>query len=253
MIDDLQKASVLKRISAYLFDLILLCVLIVGVASLLSLALGYNDRLTELNGYYETYGKEYGVDLQISSAEYAALSASEQSVYTEAFNALNGNTDAVKCYNLVMNLTLVIVILAVFVGYLILEFFVPMWLKNGQTLGKKIFALALMRSDSVRVNNVQLFVRAILGKFTVETMVPIFIIIMIFFNSIGIVGVIVLGGILILQIAMIIATQTNSAIHDRLADTVVVDMPSQMIFESTEEMLEFKKQRHKEMADRRAY
>ena len=43
---------------------------------------------------------------------------------------------------------------------------------------------------------------------------------------------------------MFFVTRTNSCIHDRLAMTVVVDMASQMIFETPEDLLEFKKKEH---------
>ena len=44
-----------------------------------------------------------------------------------------------------------------------------------------------------------------------------------------------LAALALLQIVLIAATRTNSAIHDILAQTVVVDMESQMIFDSARE------------------
>ena len=44
-----------------------------------------------------------------------------------------------------------------------------------------------------------------------------------------------LAALALLQIVLIAATHTNSAIHDILAQTVVVDMESQMIFDSARE------------------
>ena len=45
----------------------------------------------------------------------------------------------------------------------------------------------------------------------------------------------------LLNLGVIIYTPTNSTIHDLLCDTVVVDIASQEIFETEEELLEHKK------------
>ena len=143
--------------------------------------------------------------------------------------------------------------LSILLGYLILEFFVPIKFGNGQTIGKKIFGIGVMRTDSVKVTAPLLFIRTILGKFTIETMIPVLIILMIFFNTIGLVGTVILGLILLLQVILMIVTHTNSVLHDVLAKTVVIDLPSQMIFESEEELMEYKKKVHAEKAARQAY
>jgi uncharacterized RDD family membrane protein YckC len=145
---------------------------------------------------------------------------------------------------MVVNLTLVITSIGILLGYLLLEFAVPLMFKNGQTIGKKIFGIALMRNDGVKINTVMLFVRTVLGKYTIETMIPVLIIIMTFFGSAGIVGLAVLLLIGVLELVMLCITKTRSCIHDLLAYTVAVDMQSQMIFESPEALLEYKKKLH---------
>ncbi len=253
MIDDLQKASIIKRASAWLFDLIMLCVLVVGAASIFSLIFNYNQRLDDLDACYTKYEQQFGVDFNLSYEDYEKLTPEELKQYNDAYGAMNKDSHAIYCYNIVLNLSLVIVTLSVLLGYLILEFLIPLALGHGRSLGKRIFNIGVMRVDGVRMSKIQLFVRTILGKFTIETMVPLLVIIMIFFNSIGIIGVLVVGGILILQLGTLIVTRTNSAIHDRLAGTVVIDMPTQMIFDTVEEMTEFKKQRAKERAESQPY
>ena len=54
---DLQKANRWKRIWAYLFDLIVLVMVIVGVAFLLSAALGYDKLAGRLEDSYNKYGE----------------------------------------------------------------------------------------------------------------------------------------------------------------------------------------------------
>ncbi len=88
-----------------------------------------------------------------------------------------------------------------------------------------------------------LFIRAVLGKYTIETMIPVLIIIMIYFGSIGIIGPVVLGLILLLQLILLAATSNNSLIHDLISDTVVIDMASQRIFDSESELIEYEKEK----------
>ena len=98
-----------------------------------------------------------------------------------------------------------------------------------------------------------MFVRTVLGKYTLETMIPVLIIIMLLFQMVGLMGTIVIGFILLLQVILLIVTRTNSAIHDMIACTVAVDMASQMIFDSPEALLEYKKRISAELANRAEY
>ena len=250
---DLQKASMWKRISAFLFDIIITGILIVGVAFLLSVILGYDGYSDRMQGCYDRYEAEYGVVFNITDEEYQTLTEEELQRYQEAYEALSADPEAVYAYNMLVNLTLVITSVSVLIGYLVLEFIIPLIFKNGQTLGKKIFGIGLMRTDGVRVSTVSLFIRTFLGKYTIETMVPALIVILIVFGSAGFVGTIILGLIALLELILVIATHTNSLIHDILAGTVAVDISSQMIFSSTEEMIEYKKKVSAEKAAKQAY
>ena len=74
MMYDLQKASMWKRISAFLFDAILLGIAAVLFAWCLSTALGYDRYNEALDAAYARYGEMYGVNLNLSLTEYDALS-----------------------------------------------------------------------------------------------------------------------------------------------------------------------------------
>ena len=234
----------LKRISAYILDVILLAVVIVGFAFLLSSVTGYDAYNEKLDSIYANYEEHYGVSFDMKYEEYEALSEDGKKNFDDATAALNSDPNAIHTYDMIVNLTLVITSISILLGYLALEFFVPLLLKNGQTIGKKIFGIALMRNDCVKITPVMLFVRTVLGKYTIETMVPALIIIMVFFGSAGAIGFAVLVLIAVLQIVLLFITKTRSVIHDLLAYTVAVDMQSQMIFDSTEELLEYKKSIH---------
>lgn len=253
MIFDLQKANMWKRMSAFLFDFILLVCAVAGLALLLSSLLGFDKHSAALEAAYAKYEAEYGVVFDISQEEYLQKPEAEKQAWDDAYRALVNDTDAVYSYNMVINLTMVISSLAILFAYLLLEFAVPVKLGNGQTLGKKFFGVAVMRVDGVKVTAPLLFIRTVLGKFTIETMVPVLLCVMILFNIVGIAGLLTLGLILLLQIILMITTHTNSCIHDVLAKTVAVDMASQMIFESEAEMIDYKNKVHAEKVARENY
>jgi uncharacterized RDD family membrane protein YckC len=246
MICDLQKASMWKRCSAALFDGILLCIVIVLFAWIISTALGFDEHSATLDACYAQYEETYGVTLRLSLADYEALGEEELGRLNAAYDALAADERAVYAYNMMMQLTPVVTSLSILLGYMVMEFTIPMCLGNGQTLGKKIFSIGVMRQDGVKLSGTTLFIRTVLGKYTIETMIPVLMIIMIFFGSIGLVGPAIIGAIVLCNIIMLIATRTNAAIHDGIASTVCVDLPSQMIFNSREDMLAYRKKLHAE-------
>ena len=253
MMLDLQKANFWKRISAAIFDAILIGILAVGIGWLLSIALNYDGYNQDLTDAYARYEAEYGVTFEITEEAYAAMTPEELSRYEEAYNALIGDEGAMYAYNMVINLTLLLTSIGILLSYLALEFVVPLLLGNGQTLGKKIFGVGLMRRDGVQINHMQLFTRTILGKFTLETMIPVYILIMLFFNSVGLVGTLVVIAIALTQVILLFANRDSCVIHDLLAGTVAVDISSQMIFRTTEDLIAYQKKAAAERAARQPY
>lgn len=251
---DLQKASLWKRISAALFDFIMLAILVIGAVAGLSSAFNYQGYIDELTSAYEHYAAEYDVELQLTKSEFDTLTEAEQERYLAAQDALNNDADAVRAYTMSQQLPLLFVTFGVLFGILVLEVAVPLMFRNGQTLGKKIFGIALMRIDGVKMSTLQLFIRSVLGKFALELMVPIFIFINLYFlGNISIVTVAVLFLLLVGQIICLIATRTLSLLHDVMAGTVAVDMASQMIFETEEERIEYIERLHAQEANDASY
>lgn len=253
MVFGLQKASVSKRISAYMLDFIVFAVITVGLALVISAIVGYDGYMNKLDGFYEKYENEYGIKTDITQEEYDKLSESDKAKYDAAEEAFSKDKEVLQVFSMLMNLSMVIVSMSLLLAYVITEIIIPIFFKNGQTLGKKIFGIAIMRVDGIKITTFQLFVRAILGKYTIETMVPVLLFIMMFFGIIGGIAPIVIGLIALLQVIVIIATKTNSAIHDLLACTVAVDMSTQMIFDTEESMIEYKKQLAEKKANEQAY
>lgn len=246
MMLDLQRASLWKRISAFLFDGIVLGVTAVLLGWFLSAALGFDGYSARLDACYERYGAEYGVDFHMTLEAYEGLTEAETQNLEKAYQALGADGEATYVYQMLIQLTLTITSVSLLLAYLALEFFVPLALKNGQTLGKKIFGIGLMRTEGVKISAVSLFIRTILGKYTVETMVPVLILLMLYFGSVGLAGTLLVGLMALAQLVLVFSTRNHSLIHDLLAGTVAVDIASQMIFDSREALLAYREKAHAE-------
>jgi uncharacterized RDD family membrane protein YckC len=250
---DLQKANMLKRVSAYIFDFILLVTLAVGIAALLSGMVGYDDHTAKRRVLRAEYEAQWGVSFDIPQEDYAKLTEEQRALYDRAYAAFATDTEVNELDMKIINLTLLITVFGILIPYLLLEFGVPMLLGHGRTLGKKIFGIAVMRVDGVRLSTFQLFVRTILGKYTLETMIPLFLILLLFFNVMPLACMVGLALLALLQISFLLTSPARTVIHDMISGTVTVDFASQMIFDSPEALLAYKEKLHAEAAQRAAY
>ncbi len=236
MLNDLQKANILKRLSAFIFDIIILSIAATGFLFLVSWFIGYDSKSAELESYLAKYENKYGVTLNITEDEYAALPESSKESYDNAYAALMQDEGMLKTYESMMTMILVMVTVSFFLAVMVLEFVIPLIFGNGQTLGKKLFSLGVMNINHVKLSPPQLGLRTIVGKFAIEIMVPAYIITMILLGRMGILGVVILILMAVLELVVMGVTKTDSMIHDLIAGTVVIDFPSQYIFDTEEEM-----------------
>lgn len=271
MIFDIQKASVLKRISAFLLDAILLVILAVGFAWPISYICKYDkyvDLSEKYNEEYSEYKKTYEQQLKNSfceddedfykaleklmTSDYETLSEENKKAYDD-YNALTPTEEVNRVVKLVYNVMLLMTSLGLFFAYLILEFVIPILLKNGQTVGKKIFGLGFVRPDCVKINTVALFARTVLGKYTIETMVPVFSYYLIILGNAGIWGLLVIALVLLIDLGMFVFTKDHTTIHDLIAGTVAIDLSTQKVFNSEEELIEKKKEIHSKQVSTKKY
>lgn len=240
----IQKANFWKRISAYIFDFILAAILAVGFGAILSATVNYDSHLDRYNEIQMHYIEKYGLDTEITDEEYSKLTDEQKQPYIDADKELRADPEAKKEMMLIMSLSLVVISIGVLLSTAVIYVVVPLLFKNGQTLGKKIFSLGVVRSSGVKLTNPILIIRSVLGVYAIETMFPIMLLMMMFFGVLGGVGTITIGLFFVLQTAVVAFTQNHTAIHDLLSDTVVVDITTQRIFESTEALIEYKQQLH---------
>ena len=221
----------------------------------------YDDVFAEIKGIViKNFETENDLTYDIPEEDYNALDEETRKKYDSINGRIDSIGNAYKVYTkespLVLSFTLMITTIGIFLSVFVLEFVFPLFFKNGQTIGKKVFSIAVMHTNGVRVRPFSMFVRSILGMCVFEIMVPVLVGIMMFFNILNIIiGICILVAIVILQIAVYIATRNTSKsfLHDLMARTVVVDLSSQMIFDSEEERIEFVKAEQRELAERDAY
>ena len=102
-------------------------------------------------------------------------------------------------------------------------------------------------------SNIQFFTRVILGKFAVETMIPVYVAVMMLLGQTNAILLLFVIALLIAQVIMVVMTRNHSLLHDLMAGTVVVDYASQKIFQSTEDLIAYQKKIAAERAARQGY
>ena len=267
----LQKADIWKRISAFLCDATCIIFLSLAMVLLLTLVTGLNNHAATMNDRREAIIKEAGYvlpeEVPEGNEEGGENSIPKENIYpssNEDVENLSGEalerykatdkkirTDEiyVKEFTLFVSISLIIITFSILISFLIFEFTIPLLLKNGQTLGKKVFGVAVMRADGVKITPSLLFLRAIVCKFTLETMVPIMALIAAAIFQWWVMAGILIVGILVLQAVLLFFTKERTTIHDTCTYTVTVDMGSQKIFDTIEEKAEYIARIQKEIAE----
>lgn len=277
---ELRKIGIVRRISAWFLDAILLAVLTTGFMFLISLICNFNHEQDLANSYYaewEDFRKEYiggvasyygftyeasGENQENYTITKDGETSSLEAVVKELDASKGGDSETAAAYEKYLTLTpvakvnaqyqyvytLLFTMLSVglLLAYLVLEFILPIIFKNGQTVGKKVFSICLVRPNCVKIPVLSLFVRTFVGKYAIETMFPVALMFMFFFGGLGILSLVLTAAILLLNIILFFATKNRTPIHDIFAYTVAADMKLQMIFQSEEELVEKKTLQHEE-------
>ena len=256
---DIQKGDVWKRISAWMFDYVIMLVLVTLIAIPLSALLKYDEKLEAVESIESEYKEEMkaaGLNPDITQEELKELETSSPELrnkYYEIDNRRKNDERLLVGYSLLINIITTLLTTGVLLGFLILEFAVPLFFKNGQTLGKKIFGLGVVHSNALKFRGQAHFIRSIIGKCAIETLVPIYFLIMAFYGSLGLIGLILVGLLIVLQIFALITSRSRSAIHDLISDAVVVDLASQQVFDTLDDLMAYKNKIHEEMVSKSDY
>ena len=255
---DIQKAPVTKRIGAFLLDFMLMVIVIVFATSLVASALNADEHAQKMKDLAENtkaniavYEEKYQQKLDITEEEFNAMTDEEKIAYNEAMAKMFEETGLTKLENKIVSLYILAITCGALIAILLTEVLVPALMKHGRTLGKRAFGLAVMRKNCVKIHPVQMVARALLGKFTICLMFPIYAIVFYGLNSMP--GKVILVVVLGAQLIAMGVSKNNAAIHDLIVGTTVVDYDSQMIYENEEELQAAIEKDKAEQAARKTY
>lgn len=122
--------------------------------------------------------------------------------------------------------------LATFVSGVLSYIVMPLVLKNGQTLGKKIFGFGLASYDGYKFHTWQLYLRY----------VPFFVVNLAMLAPIWTSIALSLGiflAVILISFALMMASPKKTALHDFAARTIVVDIKTSILFENELEEEEY--------------
>jgi hypothetical protein len=113
-----------------MFDAMMIMIAFSLFAALLAWVTGYNRYAAEYEGIRRSYETEYGINMDISAEEYEALSAEEKAQYEAADAALQKDMGALRAYEMMLNLSILISVFGLLFSFFLLEFMLPMLLGN---------------------------------------------------------------------------------------------------------------------------
>ncbi len=218
----MEKYPFMKRAFAAAIDILLIALLTVFIAMPMSSLTGYKQARSDVDNLFSYMEQTYGVRFNLTAQELANLTEEQSHRYEEAFAFFAGDEENVRTYNRMVLGSYMTVLGSILIAVLILELAVPLILKDGQTAGKKLMGLVVIRMDGSPINALRLIARAVLGKFLVEIAVPVFTILEMYNGITGSRSFLMVMGLFILPAACMILTKERRLIHDFLSGSRVV-------------------------------
>ena len=217
-------APLKKRIPAALIDALLVllvtALLVWGLGALANYSAKI-DRISEITTQYEL---SHQVNFSITEEVYQSLPAEERARYDLAIDAMRRDPAMVDAYGDLTGSALWIVALSFFVALLGLEILLPLSFKKRGTLGKQLLGLSLAQADLTPVRTSTLLGRVLIGKYLIETMLPVLVLIMTAFEVIELpwIGILLLTLFALVQVLVIAGTRLHVPVHSLISGTVTV-------------------------------
>ena len=158
---------------------------------------------------------------------------------------MNGDEEANKAVKSLYLSVFGIFTSGIIASFLIFDFAVPLILKDGRSLGKRLFGIGVIRTGFTHVSPFIVFTRNVIGKGVFEFLLPIMILISSVMGLTVVFGIALLAVFLIAETVVLIKSSGGRFLHDVLADTVAVDWESQRIFVNEEERDEYIKEQER--------
>ena len=166
------------------------------------------------------YNPDTGQQVELTDTDFLVA---YQPLYVIAYNHLISQDFYANTANTLYFYYSLSVIASIILSGIICYIIIPLFLKNGQTLAKKIFKLGLATYDGYKMSNYQLLLRIVpFVLINAAMIIPVW-------SSIILV-IMVYIVILLVSFALMMASPKKAALHDFAARTIVVDLNSSIIF-----------------------
>lgn len=177
------------------------------------------NKSKEESTYFDLINNEYIIK---DTVDITKLEVFFNNEYDKALTLFNNYDDVYL--NLARSITgysIFTILLSLTLSSLILYLIIPLLMKNGETIGKKLFSIGLASArDGFKVRKSQIIIRY-LSFYFIEI----------------IVSIIAVGLPLIVSFSMLVFNKKGYTIHDYLAATVLVDRKKSIIYKDYEEFI----------------
>ena len=191
----------INRAAALILDAVLLLVLFTGILYIISLIADFDAHYALLQEEYKKVGY---LIFDPESKEFVTITMDNPN-YNHVIDLINENEVLLTELAFVNRFSVNAPLIGIAISLFVLEFIVPLILKNGQTIGMKFFKIALISKNNLAITNTQLFARCVIGKIAILGVIPVLSLLYIFLNAGGgLFGTSLLLIVIIVQIVMLV-------------------------------------------------
>lgn len=227
--------KMINRAAAFILDFVLLLVLFTGILYIVSKIANFDNHYSILQEEYKKVGY---LIFNPEVNDYVFIKPDNPN-YDNVIELINANELLLKELSFVNRFSVNAPLISIAISTFILEFIVPLFMKNGQTIGMKFFKIALISNNNLAITSTQLFARCLIGKIAILGVVPVLAILYIFLNAGGgLFGSIILLVIVIIQLVMIIKNKNHEGIQDKIAQVYPVNFAETVIYKTLKELEE---------------
>lgn len=226
-------AKLTNRLAAFLIDAIILVILMTGLLYLISLVFDFDSHYQIM---IQEQIKEGYLILNEETEKYETILPTASN-YEQVCENVSNNALLMENLFFVNSFSINAPLAALAIVLFITEFVIPLFLRNGQTIGMKCFHVALLSTTNIKINPIQLFARCLLGKIAILGVVPLLAILYIFLNiSGGLFGTLIVIIVFGVQLICLLKTKNKTGIQDLIANVYPVDSTETIFYKTTKEL-----------------
>ena len=118
-------------------------------------------------------------------------------------------------------------VITIFISFMIFYFIIPLFFKNGETIGKKVMHTCIVNKLGYEYSRLQLIPRFLFPTFLIIAVV--------FITGFSIWSLLITSAVFLISYLFVIFTKDNKALHDYFAGTLVIDARESTWFKNINE------------------